>query len=291
MRPLPLLLALTLGACSSAQKPRPPLGALPTAVTTAEPLWIPFRVHAGRAVSLEPRESHFTELRRLTSDGHAGLPLWAPSGAELRYVNRADCRTIETIDLETGRTSRVTQATALESLVTADTLTATECDGAPSAHATTSPHALHGTAPVSLGGITNPHAMPTLSPDHALLSWQAHIEGGADGSTAIFLSAANGARPRQVSHDGLINAHPTFTKDGRRIVYSSDRDSVPNASTFALYLTEPEGPVTASGAARVERLTFGDDRAPRFSPDGRWLAFLSSRGGNGTDLYVARWLD
>jgi Tol biopolymer transport system component len=94
-----------------------------------------------------------------------------------------------------------------------------------------------------------------------------------------------------VTFDGRGNGQPAFFPDSRQLIFASDRDSTAAAPRLALYRTDPEGPVVASGGTRIERITFaeGDDAAPVFSPDGRWLAFLSSRAGAGMDLYLARW--
>ena len=83
------------------------------------------------------------------------------------------------------------------------------------------------------------------------------------------------------------------------MIFASDMDAAPpsggRAPNFDLYVIDPDGPATATGGPAVERVTFaeGFDSSPRFSPDGRYLAFTSSlRGGEpgATNVFVARWV-
>ena len=80
-------------------------------------------------------------------------------------------------------------------------------------------------------------------------------------------------------------ADPRISPDGRLVAYqawSIDRETREVQS--AIWVTELDG----SGEPR--RFTFSDKRdgAPRWSPDGRWLAFTSNRGEEKTpaQLYV-----
>lgn len=70
----------------------------------------------------------------------------------------------------------------------------------------------------------------------------------------------------------LPDDHPDVSPDGRRVVFTSNRDGALN---WELYLMDING-------ARVERLTDspGLDTEPVFSPDGTRIAFASARFGN-----------
>ena len=62
-------LGLVLAGCALPPPEKHALGEIPTAVTTAEPEWLPQRVRSGKSIEGDPREAHFTEVRRLT-DGY-----------------------------------------------------------------------------------------------------------------------------------------------------------------------------------------------------------------------------
>lgn len=112
---IPAALALLCGAapaCSSNQEPKPkePLGQIPSAVTTAEPEWIPFRIRAGKAVVTDAREKHLTELRQLTFGGENAEAYWSPDGQKLILQSTRDgreCDQIYSMDLGSGKTTLV----------------------------------------------------------------------------------------------------------------------------------------------------------------------------------------
>jgi Tol biopolymer transport system component len=72
--------------------------------------------------------------------------------------------------------------------------------------------------------------------------------------------------------DGVLgdDGMPDFSADGRRIVFTSNRDG-----NGEIYVIRPDG----SGARRLTRKP-GDDFNPRFSPDGKRIAFTSLPAGS-----------
>ena len=73
----------------------------------------------------------------------------------------------------------------------------------------------------------------------------------------------------QVTSSTGLDAFPSFSPDGKSIVYSSDR-----TGSFQLYVRalEPGGHDTAITSR-------GDNFQPAWSPDGRWIAYHSRGGG------------
>ena len=92
----------------------------------------------------------------------------------------------------------------------------------------------------------------------------------------LFMADADGKNERPLLPPGGLEYSPRYSADGRWIVYTSERNGLAD-----IYRMHPDG----SG---VERLTddpaFDDQGA--LSPDGRTLAFVSTRGGGTTDIWL-----
>ncbi|TDV47843.1 amidohydrolase family protein [Actinophytocola oryzae] len=88
--------------------------------------------------------------------------------------------------------------------------------------------------------------------------------------TAIWTVAVTGGRARRLTGDDTDATQPSWSPDGRRLVFQAYRDG-----NYHLYTIRPDG-------SSLEQLTTGpyDHREPRFSPDGTMIAFASDRGGS-----------
>ncbi|ADB31903.1 WD40 domain protein beta Propeller [Kribbella flavida DSM 17836] len=104
-------------------------------------------------------------------------------------------------------------------------------------------------------------ASPTVSPDGRWLSFRA--------LNALWLAPTDGrARPRKIVADGYFNSDPDFSPDGRSLLYASDRDG-----TADLWLHD-----LANGTDTKVSSLPGAQTAPRFSPDGRQVAYQDQDG-------------
>ncbi len=102
----------------------------------------------------------------------------------------------------------------------------------------------------------------------------------------LFVMNADGSDQRQITRLGGANFGPSWTPDGKRIIFSSNFPE-PRSGNFDLYTVNENG----SG---LEQITFdpGFDGFPMFSPDGRNLVWASSRGAarsGEANLFIATW--
>lgn len=102
----------------------------------------------------------------------------------------------------------------------------------------------------------------------------------------LYIMNADGSNQRQVTNLGGANFGPSWTPDGRRIIFSSNYKN-PRSGNFDLYLINPDG----SG---LEQVTFDEsfDGFPMFSPDGKKLVWASNRlddKAGETNLFIADW--
>lgn len=105
---------------------------------------------------------------------------------------------------------------------------------------------------------------PAFSPDGREIAWSSETGGVRE----IWAADVDGGRARQVSHDGVDAGAPTWTRDGRWIVYASG-----NPEKAGLWRIRPDG----SGASH---LLPGYWTLPEVSPDGRTVLAVGSADGS-----------
>jgi Tol biopolymer transport system component/predicted Ser/Thr protein kinase len=98
---------------------------------------------------------------------------------------------------------------------------------------------------------------PALSPDGKLVAYASDRAGR--GSLDIWVQQVAGGDPIQVTRDDADEREPAFSPDGSQLTFTSWR------GTGEVYVVS-----TLGGAARK---IASPGRRPRFSPDGRWIAY------------------
>ena len=105
----------------------------------------------------------------------------------------------------------------------------------------------------------------------------------------LWIMNADGSDQRQITNLGAASFGPSWTPDGRKIVFSSNHHTDPKLGNFDLFLINPDG----SGLEQVTTAsTF--DGFPMFSPDGKKLVWASNRNDDNpheTNIFIADWVN
>ena len=115
-----------------------------------------------------------------------------------------------------------------------------------------------------------------------------------DGRTIVFISnrlgrqnlyrkPTDGSREEELLYaDNLQKYGGSFSQDGKYLAYTA---LDPKAGSHIWILPDPLGPIGASKPKPLLQTGF-DELNPRFSPDGRWMAYVSNESGR-NQVYVA----
>jgi Tol biopolymer transport system component len=105
----------------------------------------------------------------------------------------------------------------------------------------------------------------------------------------LWLMDADGSNQRQITHLGAASFGPSWTADGRKIIFSSNHHTDPRLGNFDLFLINPNG----TGLEQVTTAsTF--DGFPMFSRDGRKVVWASNRhdaNPHETNIFIADWVN
>ncbi|MFB3825508.1 MAG: TolB family protein [Bryobacteraceae bacterium] len=102
----------------------------------------------------------------------------------------------------------------------------------------------------------------------------------------IVVADGDGRNARQVTRFGCASFAPTFTPDGKKVLFASNKNDC-DSRNFDLFLMNADG----SGVEQVTNWG-GFTSFPEISPDGRKLVFCSDKGATGHyefNVFTADW--
>ena len=129
-----------------------------------------------------------------------------------------------------------------------------------------------------------------LTPLMVCVDVQAQITfvSSRDGNAEIYVMDDDGGNQQGLTNDLNDDRHPSWSPDGKRIAFSSERDGhpdvIPGWFTSEIYVMDADG-------GNPQNLTNNpsDDRNPSWSPDGKRIAFQSDRDNDrdhNIEIYV-----
>lgn len=128
-----------------------------------------------------------------------------------------------------------------------------------------------------------------LAPGRELDDYLSLLKDGLWRPTALelFIMDRDGGRLRQVTRLGGANFAPSWTPDGKRLIFSSNHHN-PRGRNFDLFMINVDG-------TGLEQITFNEtfDGFPMFSPEGTKLVFASNRNARAegeTNVFIADWV-
>ena len=122
---------------------------------------------------------------------------------------------------------------------------------------------------------------PFFSPDGSRIVWRRFDEQGLIAD--VWTMKPDGSDPRQITNFGAMSWAPYIHPSGRYLLFASNKLGFENFEVFMVDVDGKKEPV---------RVTYSDgfDGLPVPSPDGRQLAWTSSRGGGREgQIFLAEW--
>ena len=114
-----------------------------------------------------------------------------------------------------------------------------------------------------------PGAAGTWSPDGSRIAYTSPVDNGHVG---IWVADADGTDPVRLT-DGPFDVRPAWSPAGNRILFRRQFVGGGQADIWAVN-------VDGSNSINVTNNPAADDYDPAWSPDGKWMVFVSTRGGH-----------
>ena len=229
-------------------------------------------------------DSNRKNLINLTNHPAAdSSPTWAPDGSAFAYVSRRDGNPeIYVMEMKNNESRRLTEngATDIDPAWSPDGRWIAFASNHHREHAADTDIYIMNPNGKKVQQLTNKgghNSTPAWSPDGQSIAFRTTL----DGIGAIHLMNASGKKQRALTQ--VSATHPTWAADGKEIYFSSDmlRD-VKVPTLFAMDVNGGNVRKLANAVQACEE--------PVASPDGQWIAYVSTQGKN-KDIHLIRAAD
>jgi serine/threonine protein kinase/Tol biopolymer transport system component len=119
---------------------------------------------------------------------------------------------------------------------------------------------------------------PALSPDGKALAVSV-----TDGATHLWIRRSDGTR-QKLTQDGTVNWRPSWSADGKSVLFSSNRRGVGGQNGYDLYQMPVDG---SAPPTLLQQHGFGIWEG-EFSRDGQWLVIRTDEGGGDANIRARR---
>lgn len=109
----------------------------------------------------------------------------------------------------------------------------------------------------------------------------------AQATGEVYVMDRDGSAQTRLTNNDVFDGLPAFSPDGKRIAFTSRRDSIAPQVNDEIYVMDPkdeDGDGNGEGLTRITKSNLENEFQPAFSPDGKKIAFTSNQGGN--EIYV-----
>jgi len=245
----------------------------------------------GRSILYESRRTGTSDLwvidpttgeqRQLTTDVRDDFQArWSPDGQRVLFIStRGGQQDLWVVPAAGGAATRVTNDLARETNPTWSPDGSSILFDLDDSRLSLGVAPVDGTAPRTLTAWDGDRLLDVqASPD----GQRVVFTGGRGGNDDIYMVPITGGAPTLLAGGPMREAGASWSPDGSQVLFASSRGSTADIWSVAATGGEP---------VRVTDWAPSDEFAPRWSPNGTWIAFLANREEASPQLWVKRGLD
>ena len=104
-------------------------------------------------------------------------------------------------------------------------------------------------------------------------------QGMSDGQSDLYLYSFDTKKVRQLTNDKYSDYQPSFSRDGRKIIFTSDRTTYDQSLSQDITFNLAELDLATGKIANIKVFNGANNLDPQYSADGKNIYFLSNRDG------------